>query len=165
MTSHKCPYFLTLAVPSRLSYIYSQSLEICVPELVSNGTRQDETGRQFPNWRDQDKTTSLWSRCLGKFGKNYLYHFSQLWNISWSRKRDLISSSQNCKGESHSLTDGTTERLFLGVLIEVYFLKAELCGRKICLKNKFYRYRHRPKKIGADCFSICQYECFWMQIY
>ena len=46
-----------------------QELEVCVPELISNGTRQDETGRQFPNWRDRDKTTSLWSRCSEKFGK------------------------------------------------------------------------------------------------
>ena len=29
---------------------------------------QDETGGQFPNWRDQYKTTSLWSRCSGKSG-------------------------------------------------------------------------------------------------
>ena len=49
---------------------YRFILEVCVPELVSNGTRQDETGRQFLNWRDRDKTTSLWSRCSGKFGKN-----------------------------------------------------------------------------------------------
>ena len=41
-------------------------LEVCVPKLVWNKTRQDETGGQFPNWRDQYKTTSLWSRCSGK---------------------------------------------------------------------------------------------------
>ena len=45
-------------------------IDVCVPELVSNDTRQDETGRQFPNWRDRDKITSLRSRCSGKFGKN-----------------------------------------------------------------------------------------------
>ena len=45
-------------------------LEVCVPEL---GTKRDETGRDwrpFPNGRDRYGTTSLWSRCLGKFGKN-----------------------------------------------------------------------------------------------
>ena len=47
----------------------SFKLEVCVPELVSNEKRQDVTGRQFPNWRDRDKTTSLWSRCSEKFGK------------------------------------------------------------------------------------------------
>ena len=45
-------------------------IEVCVPEL---GTNRDKTGqdwRPFPNCRDWDGTTCLWSRCLGKFGKN-----------------------------------------------------------------------------------------------
>ena len=36
---------------------YKCKLEVCVPELVLNETRQDETGGQFPNWPDQDKTS------------------------------------------------------------------------------------------------------------
>ena len=44
-------------------------VEVCVPELILNETRQDQTGGQFPNWRDRYKTTiTLWSRCLGKSG-------------------------------------------------------------------------------------------------
>ena len=59
-------------------------LELCVPELVLNETRQDETGGQFPNGRDRDKTTYLWSRCLGKSrinpGKNLTFYKS-LWAL------------------------------------------------------------------------------------
>ena len=31
--------------------------EVCVPKLVWNKTRQDETGGHFPNCRDRDETT------------------------------------------------------------------------------------------------------------
>ena len=45
-------------------------IEVCVPEL---GTKRDETGRDwrpFPNCRDQDGTTNVWSCCSGQYGKN-----------------------------------------------------------------------------------------------
>ena len=42
---------------------------MCVPGLVLNETKQDDTGIHFPIWRDCDKTTCFWSRCLGKSGK------------------------------------------------------------------------------------------------
>ena len=69
---------LVFYVKSRHPYVCSlhiliaicQILEVCVPEL---GTKRDETGRDwrpFPNGRDRDGTTSLWSRSSGKFGKN-----------------------------------------------------------------------------------------------
>ena len=45
-------------------------LEVCVPELVLNETRQDETGTHFRNWRYRDKTTVFWSRHSRKLGKN-----------------------------------------------------------------------------------------------
>ena len=45
-------------------------LEVCVPELVLNETRQDKTGGQFLNWQDQNKTTFLLSRGSGKSRKN-----------------------------------------------------------------------------------------------
>ena len=41
-------------------------VEVCIPELVWNEMRQDE----FLNWQDPYKTTSLWSHCSGKSGKN-----------------------------------------------------------------------------------------------
>ena len=44
-------------------------LEVCVPELVWNETRQDRTGNHFSNWRYRDKTNFFWSSCLGKFRK------------------------------------------------------------------------------------------------
>ena len=44
-------------------FVYLISGEVCVPELILNETRQDETGPHFPNWRYQDKTTFFWSRC------------------------------------------------------------------------------------------------------
>ena len=46
--------------------------EVCVPELVLNKTRQDETGGHFPNWQDQDNSTFFWSPCLVKSGLIYL---------------------------------------------------------------------------------------------
>ena len=49
---------------------YSSYIEVCVPELVLNETRQDETGHHFPNWRYWENTTFFWSRCSIKSGKN-----------------------------------------------------------------------------------------------
>ena len=76
-TSHGCWWWatenITLSFPEKNFKNVSfrkNKLEVCVPELILNKTRQDETGNHFPNWRDPDKTTSLWSRCLGKSGKN-----------------------------------------------------------------------------------------------
>ena len=45
-------------------------LEVCVPKLVLNQIRQDETGGHFPKWRDRDNTTVFWSHCSEKSGKN-----------------------------------------------------------------------------------------------
>ena len=45
-------------------------LEVCIPKLVLNKTRQDETGGQFTNWQDREKTNFFWSRSSRKSGKN-----------------------------------------------------------------------------------------------
>ena len=45
-------------------------LEVCVPNL---GTKRDKTRRDwrpFPNCRDRDGTTNVWSCCSGQYGKN-----------------------------------------------------------------------------------------------
>ena len=47
-----------------------QTVEVCIPELVWNETRQDETGGHWPNCRDRDETTYVWSCHLGQFRKN-----------------------------------------------------------------------------------------------
>ena len=52
------------------NFTHLYAVEVCVPELVSNETRQDETGHHFPNWRYREKTTFFWSRCSRKSGKN-----------------------------------------------------------------------------------------------
>ena len=33
-------------------------VKVCIPELVLNETRQDETVHHFPNWQYREKTTS-----------------------------------------------------------------------------------------------------------
>ena len=48
-----------------------QFLEVCVPSLVWNETRQNGTGGHYPNCWDHDETTYVWSCCLGKFWKNW----------------------------------------------------------------------------------------------
>ena len=45
-------------------------LEVCVPELVLDETRQEETGHHFPNWWYREKTNLFWSRCSRKSRKN-----------------------------------------------------------------------------------------------
>ena len=45
-------------------------LEVCIPELLLNESRQDKAGEQFPNWWYRDKTTFVRSRRSGKSGKN-----------------------------------------------------------------------------------------------
>ena len=51
---------LTLALTTPLDGIVSKyQVEVCVPKLVLNETRQDETGGQFPNLWDRDKTTVI----------------------------------------------------------------------------------------------------------
>ena len=63
-------FLLSLLESVSFSYFSISYLEVCFPELFLNKTRQDETGNHFPNWRDQDKTTSSWSHCSGNPGKN-----------------------------------------------------------------------------------------------
>ena len=51
-------------------YMFASPVEVCFPKLV---TKRDKTGRDwrpFPNGQDRVGTTSLWSCCSGKFGKN-----------------------------------------------------------------------------------------------
>ena len=44
-------------------------IKVCIPSLVLFETRQDKTEGHFPHWQDRDKTTYVWSHCLGIFGK------------------------------------------------------------------------------------------------
>ena len=62
--------FYLVLVWQAICAVDGHQLEVCITELVLNKTRQDETGGQFPNWLDRDKTTSLWSRGLGKSKNN-----------------------------------------------------------------------------------------------
>ena len=41
--------------------VKANKLEVCLPELVLNETRPDQTGTHFLNWRYWDKTTFFWS--------------------------------------------------------------------------------------------------------
>ena len=57
------------SVPSRFS-ILLYDIEVCIPSLVWNETRQDGTGGHFPNQRHHDGTSFFWSCCSGKSRKN-----------------------------------------------------------------------------------------------
>ena len=48
-----------------------ESVEVCIPELISNRTRPDGTGEYFPNWRDHHKTEKFSSRLSGTSGKKW----------------------------------------------------------------------------------------------
>ena len=63
-------------------------LEVCVPELVLNETRQDETGHHFLNWRYWEKTTFFWSRCTRKSGKIREINCAKAKIMQDERKRD-----------------------------------------------------------------------------
>ena len=62
--------FVTKFDPNYLRTGVVSCVEVCVPELVLNETRQDETGTHFPNWRYRDETNVFWSRHSRKFRKN-----------------------------------------------------------------------------------------------
>ena len=83
-------------------------IEVCVPELVLNETRQDETGPHFPNWRYRDESTFFgpitWENLgkireinrtrrdfsipLGKFSNS-----TEFWDFS--RKTSINSTTQD----------------------------------------------------------------------
>ena len=68
------------------SLLHKLELEVCVPELVLNQTRQDETGPHFPNWRYLDETTFFWSRHSRKFGKNPGYKWDKTGLLNTARE-------------------------------------------------------------------------------
>ena len=49
--------------------LFHLQLEVCIPGLVLNETRQDGTGGHFLNWRDHDSTEFFWSCFSGTSGK------------------------------------------------------------------------------------------------
>ena len=68
---HNQPYWFTTPRWGSSDSVLSWCVvEVCVPELVLNETRQDETGHPFPNWQYREMTTFFWSRCSRKSGKN-----------------------------------------------------------------------------------------------
>ena len=46
-----------LCIPISFKVHACLKVEVGIPELIVNETRQEQTGGQFPNWRDRDKTT------------------------------------------------------------------------------------------------------------
>ena len=88
-------------------------IEVCIPELVLNETRQDKTGPHFPNCWYRDKTTVFWSRHSRKSGKNpgnKLIFIREVFGNSLmfpDLKRDLETASPECR-----YWVGTGKRMF-----------------------------------------------------